>query len=306
MVVSTASNHVIRADDQTTRSVPPDAGRRCSLGFSTYGMKAVTTERAVSVLSEIGFDAIELAVRSGWDADAAMLGAERRQSLRERIADSPLRLTSLMEHVYPTNEKQQAIALERLKLAAGVAHDLAPEAPPLIQTVLGNGDFQNLKSQIRDRLGQWIRIADESETVIAVKPHRGGVVSKPADAVWLFDQLGNPARLRMVYDYSHYAYRDLSLEQTIDQSLPYVAHVAVKDAFQKDGRVVFDLPGATGSINFADLIKRLFEGGYRGDFNCEVSGMVSNQPGYDPIQAAMTCYRNMSAAFERSQVPREA
>jgi hypothetical protein len=43
----------------------------------------------------------------------------------------------------------------------------------------------------------------------------------------------------------------------------------------------------------------LREGGYRGDVCCEVSGMVSSKPGYDPVAAAKRCYQNVSPAFER-------
>lgn len=276
----------------------------CTLGFSTYGMKTQTTERAVGVLSEIGYDALEIAVRSGWDADSATLGKQRRRSLRKQIDQSPLRLTSLMEHVFAVSEKHQVVARERLKLAAGVSHDLSPDSPPLIQTVLGGGDFERLKTQLRDRLGDWVQLANATDTTIAIKPHRGGVISQPAHAVWLIEQLGKPKRLRMVYDYSHFAFRDLPLTETIRTSLPYVSHIAVKDAVQEGDRVVFKLPGETDGIDFAELIRRFFRGGYRGDINCEVSGMVSSRPGYDAIAAARQCYRNMSQAFKRSGVSR--
>ena len=80
--------------------------------------------------------------------------------------------------------------------------------------------------------------------------------------------------------------------------------IAVKDARQRGRGIVFDLPGVAGTIDFVDLIKRFHAGGYRGDFNCEVSGMVSSKEGYDPIAAAKTCYSNMSAAFRKAGVAR--
>jgi inosose dehydratase len=110
----------------------------------------------------------------------------------------------------------------------------------------------------------------------------------------------------MVYDYSHYAFRDLPLEQTIRMALPYTAHVAVKDPVEEGNRVVFKLPGEAGTVDFASMIRQFHEGGYRGDFNCEVSGMVWNQPGYDPIQAAKLCHANMSAAFQKAGVKRRS
>jgi hypothetical protein len=36
---------------------------------------------------------------------------------------------------------------------------------------------------------------------------------------------------------------------------------------------------------------------YQGDVSCEVSGMVSNKPGYDPIAAAKTCFQNLDFMF---------
>ncbi|MFT7644257.1 MAG: sugar phosphate isomerase/epimerase [Pirellulaceae bacterium] len=276
----------------------------CTLGFSTYGMKTLSTEKSIRILTNIGYDSVEIIVRSEWDADSAKLSAQRRKSLRKHLADSKLQLTSLMEHVFPTTDQQQKVALERLKLAAGVAHDLSPNSPPHIQTVLGGGDFQQQKNTLRDRLGDWLKLAESTATTICIKPHRGGVVSQPAEAVWLLEQLGSPERLRMVYDYSHYAYRELPLVDTIRTALPFTSYIAVKDAVEQDGRVVFKLPGAAKTIDFAKLIQQFHTGGYRGDFNCEVSSMVSGQNGYDPIAAAKECYENVDQAFRMAAVPR--
>jgi sugar phosphate isomerase/epimerase len=277
----------------SAQDAPAKDDERCLLGFSTYGMPSLKTEQAIQALSEIGYDSVELCVRKGVDADSAGLAKDRRKDIAVRLSDVDLRLTSLMEHVFPL-DAQQSLALERLKLAAQVAHDLSPQRPPLIQTVLGGGEFLQVRQQLRDNLGQWVELAEQHQIVIAIKPHRGGAVSKPTDALWLFEQLGKPQRLRMVYDYSHYAFRDLDLAQTVQQSLPFIAHVAVKDAAKEGQRVRFMLPGEAGTIDFERLIQLLHRGGYRGDINCEVSSQVSKQPGYDPIQAAKICYRNLS------------
>ncbi|TWT40618.1 Xylose isomerase-like TIM barrel [Thalassoglobus neptunius] len=276
----------------------------CTLGFSTYGMPSIKSERAIDLLDEIGFDSVEISVRAGADADAATLTGDRRRKIRMRLASSGIKLTSLMEHVRPSSDKRQKYALERLRLAAELANNLSPDSPPLIQTVLGGGRFSEARERLRDYLGQWSQLAQESNVIIAIKPHRGGVVSKPAEAIWLFKQLGKPKHLRMVYDFSHYAFRGMTLEKTAEESLPYVAHVAVKDAVQNDDRVSFLLPGEAGTIDFAKLIARLHAGGYRGDINCEVSSMVSRRDNYDALAAARLCYRNLSKAFERSGVRR--
>jgi sugar phosphate isomerase/epimerase len=129
-------------------------------------------------------------------------------------------------------------------------------------------------------------------------------MSRPAEAIWLIRQLREPSGLRMVYDYSHYAFRDMPLEDTVREAMPFTAHVAVKDAVERDGRVQFLLPGASGTFDYARLLKLLYDAGYRGDICCEVSSMVSSRPGYDPAAAARTCYRNMARAFKEARVPR--
>ena len=109
----------------------------------------------------------------------------------------------------------------------------------------------------------------------------------------------------MVFDYSHYAYRGLPLEETIRTALPYMAHVAPKDAVEDgDKKVTFALAGETGMIDFQTMLRLVQEGGYRGDVCCEVSRTVWSQPGFDAGGAARTCYKNLAAAFEKAGVSR--
>jgi len=210
-----------------------------------------------------------------------------------------------MEHVLPTNDKQHQAGKERMKLAAELAHDLAPENPPLVQTVLGGRSFIEVRNQLVDWLGEWEEIARETDTTFCIKPHRGGAVSQPKEAIWLWEQLRRPTNLRMVYDFSHYAFRGLTIADTVATALPMTSHVAVKDTVKlSGGKTRFDLPGKAGTIDFADIIRRLHAGGYRGDINCEVSGMVWNKTGYEPIEAAEACYRSVSESFNKAGVAR--
>jgi inosose dehydratase len=212
-----------------------------------------------------------------------------------------------MEHVAPSeSDRQHAAHRTRLAGVFELARDLCPAQRPLVQTVLGGGQWEKKRDLLRDRVGDWLELATEQETVLAIKPHRGGVMSRPEEAVWLIEQLGQSRYLRIVYDYSHYAYRNMSLEDTVGIALPYLAHVAVKDAVKQGDRIVFQLPGQAGSIPYAKLLKLLFDGGYRGDISCEVSGMVWNKQGYDPVAAAEACYRSLAKAFAEAKVSRPA
>lgn len=286
-----------------------ETGRQAAATFSfgTYGMQSLRTEEAIRAIAEIGYDGVELAVRPEWDAAPANMPATRREQIRGLLAETGLRLTALMEHLYPSRDKgEHHAALERLRQAALLGRDLFPGSPPLIQTTLGGGEWEQVKEMYRDRLADWAEVGRQHATVIAVKPHRGGAMSRPAEAVWLIEQLDRTPWLRMVYDYSHYAHREMPLEATIETALPYTAHIAIKDAVRDCDRVTFELPGQSSTFDYAELFRLLKAGDYRGDVCCEVSGMVSNRPDYAPLAAAKTCYRNIAPSFIAAKLPRPA
>lgn len=284
---------------------PADDG--VTFSFGTYGMKSLSTEDAIRTVADIGYDGIEIAARADWDAAPARMPAARREQVRAILADSGIQVTALMEHLFPAKEEQEHQAgLARLREVAQLGHDLSPDSAPLIQTVLGGGTWDEQKSMFRDRLGDWGKLAAEMQTVIAIKPHRGGGMSLPSEAVWLIRQLDDTPWIRMVYDYSHYAFRDLSVAETVATALPITSHIAIKDTVKTEKGFQFVLPGESKAFDYADLFRRFYAGGYRADICCEVSGMVSGQPGYDPIAAAKTCYTNIAPQFEIAGVTRRS
>ncbi|MDA0808915.1 MAG: sugar phosphate isomerase/epimerase [Planctomycetota bacterium] len=287
------------------------AGSRILLGFSTYGAKTLRTETTIDLIAGTGYDSVEITVWPDWDAAPGNMPPDRRSQIRKQLSDSGLVLTSLMEHLSPeADDARHKSSLERLKSVFQLANDLAPDRRPVVQTVLGSGNWDDKKSLFVDRVGEWVTLGKSHGVVTCVKPHRGGGMSKPSEAVWLINQIGDAHWLKMVYDFSHYAFRDIPLVDSIQQSLPHIGHVAVKDAVQtvpKDGqksRVEFQLPGEAGTIDFVTILQTLHKGGYAGDISCEVSGMVSGKPGYDPVAALKTCYSNLSKAFNNAGIKR--
>ncbi|MDA1012898.1 MAG: sugar phosphate isomerase/epimerase [Planctomycetota bacterium] len=282
---------------------PPRKGM--TLGFSTYGTKSLKTEQALALIDDAGFDAVEMTVQPGWDATPSNMPPKRRREIRDMLVDRGLKLTSFMEHIYPSKDdavhKQQ---LDRLKTVFELGRDLSPKSAPVVQTVLGGGQWEQQKTLFRDRVADWGRLGEKYRVVVCIKPHRGGGMSRPSEAVWIFKSLDNPRWLRMVYDYSHYIFRDIPLVESIREAAPYTAHVAVKDTIKQGDRTAFVLPGEAGTIDFATLLRELQKAGYAGDISCEVSGMVWGKQGYDPRAAIKTCYRNLSKAFIAADVAR--
>lgn len=276
-----------------------------TFGFNTYGMQSLKAEDAIRTLAKTGFDSVELTVIPGWDTEPVKVDAARRGTLRKLMRDEGLFLTALMEDLKPSDDDaRHAATVDRLDRAMQLARDISPDSPPLIETVLGGKTWEQDKPLFLRRLPDWLKVADKHAVVVAIKPHRSNAMSRPQEAIQLLRELGDPERLRINFDYSHYAFRDMPLEETIKAALPRTAFVAVKDVIMADGRAEFRLPGDTGAMDYVALLRRLHEGGYRGDVNCEVSGMIWRKSGYDPVAAAKRCYENLAPAFDKAGVKR--
>ncbi len=282
----------------------------CGLAIGTYGLQSMPLPEAIRLVGETGFDAIEITVFSGMTGDpsGALISDESRKAVRSALEETGLRLCALMADLRPeVDDAKHYAQLPKLNQYIRLARELAPDNPPLIQTVLGGKVWEDSKNLFRDRIANWNQVLADQKGYLSIKPHRGSAMSTPENAVWLLNQLGNPRRIKMVYDYSHYALRKpvLTIADTVDTALPITNYVAVKDAESVDGKVRFALPGDTDTWDQSEVLKRLYSGGYRGDFCCEVSSQIwRNNPDYDPVTATKTCYDNMAASFEKAGIAR--
>jgi inosose dehydratase len=269
-------------------------------------MKSLTAEQAIGTLADIGFDSVMLDCTKGWDTDPANLPAARRTDICKLINDRGLRLPALEDDLHPdADDKKNAAQEEHLKELTQLCHDLSPDAPPIIETMVGGkAEWSKIKPVFLKRLESWAKIADSSNVTIAIKAHAGTSMYRVDQAVELFRELGSPARLKLCYDYSHFVLTDQTMTQTIEMALPWTVSVVMKDAVMENGKRVFKLPGESGLIDYPALLRQFYAGGYRGDFNCEISAMIWKKPGYDPIATAKQCYANIAPAFVAAGVPR--
>jgi inosose dehydratase len=109
------------------------------------------------------------------------------------------------------------------------------------------------------------------------------------------DQVKSP-RLKMVYDYSHFAAFGLDMKTTMRQVAAHAVFVHIKDTIGAAPNHRFVLPG-DGPTDFKAYVKALAESGYRGPVVVEVSVDVYDQPGYDAVAAAQHVWEKVSPAF---------
>jgi sugar phosphate isomerase/epimerase len=271
------------------------------MGFGTYGLPGHSLGDAVKRVAAAGFTSVEIVSIPGCHGDPDTLTKPQRREIRGLIEGLGLQMGALMGLPFPEQNRLEANR-DRLKRLLELAGDLATGAPPLIQSVLGGGLWEEKKNLFRDVLGDWVALAGRAGVRLSIKPHRGHAMSRPEDAVWLIRQLNAGDRLSLVYDYSHYAFRGMSVEETVDVALPHTGYLVMKDAIQYGGKVRFALPGESAGFPHEQVLRRFYEGGYRGEVCCEVSSQVWRASGYDPQSAIKTCQVNMSGIFAAAGV----
>ncbi len=290
---------------RTHRAIAGHKRPALRLGFSLYGMKTLLTGDALRRCAQTGYDGVELALLPGWPTEPKRLTIADRRELRRQLADHGLALLGLMENLSePAADILHRANLDRLKAAAELGQALSPAAPPVIETVLGGKPTQwdQVKERLAERLRAWAEIGAAAQTVIAVKPHVAHALHTPAGATWLVRQVQSPW-LKLAFDYSHFALRNFPMAPTIATLVPESAFIHVKDAKGQADKFQFLLPGE-GGTDYVAYFQQIQAVGYRGPVVVEVSGQLSNRPGYDPVGAARRSYAHLAPALRQAGVRR--
>lgn len=123
-------------------------------------------------------------------------------------------------------------------------------------------------------------------------------MNSPERLLWLLEQVKSPA-VQVAYDYSHFELQGIGLEESLKALLPRTRFIHVKDAAGDARQFRFLLPGEgkTDYVKYFTLLRTL---GYRGPVCVEVSGQLSNKPGYDPVAAARKSHATLVAALAKA------
>lgn len=255
---------------------------------------------ALTTCAEIGYSHVELALNDGYPTAPAVFTSEARKSAAAQMKALKLGLPCLMINISLTSDaKAQAAALKLIATAGAMAHELAPENPPVLETVLGGkpATWEEQKSGMADNLRAWAAAAERAKVVMAVKAHIGSAVNSPERLLWLLDQVKSPA-IQAAYDYSHFEVQGIGMEESMKLLLPRTRFIHVKDSTGAPGKFQFLLPGE-GRTDYLKYFSLLKQHAYTGPVCVEVSGQVFNKPGYDPVEAAKKSHAALSAALRK-------
>lgn len=268
------------------------------LGYSLYGMKALSLIESIKICARIGYRGVELPVMPSWPGDPDKMSAWQRREVQQALSDNNIQLQGLMENVQITTEAaKNRLALERLKRAAELGRTLAPNQPPLVETTLGGKpqDWEEQRSRYVQILCEWAQAARLDDFVIAVKAHALQSLRSSKDVSWLMTQVADPY-IRVNFDYSHFERLNEPLDEAYSRLADWVVFIHLKDNIKYNDEWLFSPPG-TGSTNYAQYAKLLNQHHYHGPVVVEISAQVQNKQGYNAVALAEQCYARLAAHF---------
>ena len=273
------------------------------LGYSTWGMPTVPIDIAIRHLARLGFDGMELTVIPRWVTELSTLDQAARQRIRMLLDETGLQLPAVAGHtsLLAQDPAEHAQNMRRLQGGVDLCVDLARHGEmPCLNTTAGAHpeDWGQLKEQLVERLHTLGVYAAERGVMVAIEPHVGSILDLPEKAIWVIEHVNLP-NVRLNFDISHFNVIGLSIEQTVPLLVPYTVHTHVKDERGRAPQHEFLIPGE-GEFDYVRYLKAMAAAGYTGFITVEISIMVQQRPGYDPLAAATQSYHVLHQAFERA------
>ena len=268
------------------------------LGYSNYGMKDVDIVDALPRIRSIGYEAMELCARDGWQTTAENFGTQDRKLLSAKLRELGFPTPPIMEAVdVCAAGDARAAMLRRAEETFQLANDLNHgDGPSIVTTTVGdpNPDWDTGKRQVRDGFMELADLASRYNVVVAAEPHAGGNFNTPEKAAWLMENTRHD-HLKLNFDISHFVAQGIDMQHSVDLCVPYAVHTHIKDGYLSDGNVHYLLPG-DGQMSLADYMVSVTEAGLPVPVYVEVSRQLSEQPGFDAWTTAEYCFRKLTDA----------
>ncbi|PZQ90540.1 MAG: hypothetical protein DI534_04870 [Leifsonia xyli] len=291
------------------------------LGYNTWSMPTLSYEESVALLSEIGFDSLELTVCEGWPTDA-MLAPEGQGAIWRRMADDAgLHLSSVTANtpIIVDAAEWPAVRTRLVRsfdLAAELQHPgqripvslgaLLPidASAPHVMPAGGAALWERHRGLIIDRFGELAEAAAARQVRVALESHVGAVVSQPERALAVIEGVGSP-HLGLNLDISHYDVQGMDIREVVRLLGPHAIVSEVKDELGVEPDFEFLIPGE-GGFDYADFVRAMADAGYDDSIAVEISVMRqrSSTRDFDPVEAARQSYRVLADAFDVAGVVR--
>jgi inosose dehydratase len=269
------------------------------LAYGTYGLATIPLDEAIAAVAATGYDGLELTLADGYPGVSTRLTKAEGAAIRGKLERAGLDLVAVMlKAIVLTTGDRRGMEADELRAAIQSArHAGAGDAAVVTFTMGGaTGEWPARRQELVDRLMVLGEVAVAEGGLLAVEPHARGLIDSVERAAWLIEAVAHPA-IRLNFDVSHYALPGVAfdLDAAVAKLLPVSVHTHVKDSVATADGFRFVLPGE-GAFDFAAYFAALERAGWRRPVTVEVSAMVFNAAGYQPLEAMRACFAALNPA----------
>ena len=268
-------------------------------GYSTYALKMVDPFEAVKIISEAGYDALEICASEEWPSSPTVFSTDQQEQLVKLVQDLGFPSPIIFGNIdvcapYYDRVAMYDLTKKKFEMAQRLHFD---DSPILITTTPGHSapPWNSGKNQIRDAFLNLADMAAVEDVVISIEAHAGTDFETPEKAVWMMEQTAHP-NLKLDLDISHFVVEGSDMVHSVDLCAPYASMVHIKDGEKVDDQIKFCLPGA-GSIDITGFFSALRSNGLEDmPVFAEVSVQQSREPDYKPLRVAEFCHEALDTA----------
>ena len=255
------------------------------LAGHTNSYHTCTFDDALEGIAKAGFKYVELSAVRGWTEHVPLEASEADiREIKAKLAHWGLTPSALSGH-------------SDLTTAAGLvdgkkAIDLTEKFGLTIMNTAVGGHYSEDedKGAFMDHIHDLADYAAQRGIVLALEVH-GDIMASGALSVPLIEEIDRPNVL-INYDTANCVfYGNVQAADDIGITLPYLAHVHLKDT--RGGYREWDFPAVgEGKVDFKRTLKVLEDGGYKGPFAVEIE--FTGEP-WPPVEEV---HRSMKVAYQ--------
>ncbi len=261
-------------------------------------MKGVDIFEALPRLQSMGYEAMEVCARDGWQTEADSFSPQDRNRLAALLRRMDFPAPPVMESLDVCAAGQERTAmLRRAEASFALAGDLNDGGGlSVVTTTVGDPDpgWDAGRWQVRDGFLELADLAGRYGVIVAAESHAGSHFDTPEKAVWLMDNTRHD-HLKLNFDVSHFVAQGIDVRHSVELCTPHAVHTHVKDGYTRDGAVCYQLPGE-GRMDLTGYVSAVKEAGLAVPVYVEVSRQVSERPGFDTWKTAQFCYNALNKA----------
>ena len=272
------------------------------LGYSNYGMRQIDIFESLERVRSIGYEAMEVCSRDGWQTAAVDFDMSSRRrlvaSLKELNLPPPPVIDGISILAMATADAHSGI-IQRARNTLRLVADLNfGYEPGLLTTTVGVStgptSWDSCKEIIRDGCLELADLAADFGVIVCVEAHAGFALATPTQTKWLMENTGHD-NLKVDCDVSHFVTQSIDMNESVELLAPWSALTHIKDGHIVDGEIRFLLPG-DGNMDLSDFVRSAVTNNLPEPIYVEVTRQISEKSGYDAWGTAEYCYRKLDDA----------